>query len=77
MEKTATIDEDDNVENDEKTIGGKSNKRIAVLAFKPGKSRSRKTKNCRRRNILQRDESIRKEEVRGIIQINVTFPPFL
>ena len=72
MEKTANADEDDNIDNDDKTAERKANKRRAVSAYKPWNSRKRK--NCRKRNILQRDESIRKEEVRGNnFQINMTF----
>ena len=58
MEKTDTVDEYDNIDNDEERDGGTHNKRSI---------RKKISKNCRIRNILQRDESIRKEEVRGII----------
>ena len=36
-----------------------------------------KSKNCRRRNILQRDELIRKEVVRGTFFNKYNFSPFL
>ena len=55
MEKTDTVVEDVNINNDDKTIGGKHN------------HRKRKKKNCRMRNILQSNELIRKEVVRGTL----------
>ena len=66
MEKRDTIDENDEDDNDDKTIGGKHSKRMAVSAYKPRNIRKKKGENCRRRNILQRDESIRKEVVRKL-----------
>jgi hypothetical protein len=65
MEKTDIVDEDD-IDNNDKPIGGKHIKRMAVSNYKPRNIRKRKSENCRRRNILQRDESIRKEVVRKL-----------
>ena len=79
MEKMATVDEDDNIDNDEERVGEKGKKRSAVSAYQPRNIRKRKSKSCRRRNILQRDESIRKEVVRGnfFILLKYNFSPFL
>ena len=66
MEKTDIVDEDD-IANDDKPIGGKHNTMMAVSAYKHKNKKKRKSENCRKRNILQRDESIRKEVVREVL----------
>ena len=71
MEKTDIGDEDDDIDNDDTPIGGKGNKRSAVSAYKPRNIRKIQGESCRRRNILQRDEVIRKEVVRMIFFIEI------